>query len=157
MNLLSLVSYDMIRSVAGLTRADVSDAVLESLPIEMELTIDFEDWLPEADAIFDGLWAETSPGLRDSLIRRLTIYSTYFGAAVLCQAAPGLMLKKLSDGINIGERFSSVDPSKLSDAMLAKALVHKESIIATFNPAAATDERSFFSTVAPSYDPVVGS
>lgn len=155
-NELDIVSYDMIRAVAGLSKADASDEVLSNLPIELELSLDLEEWLPEYSAILSDTWVETEVGLRDTLVRRIIVYTTYMGAAILCQAAPGLMLKKLSDGVNIGERFSSVDPSKMSDRMLAKATVQKLAIQTAMSTTAEESQPSLFSVVSPSYDPVVG-
>lgn len=154
-DILGIITYDTLRTTTGMSVTDVSDEQIESLNLDLELEINLESWIPEFQEVLDEAWIEPKTGALQFVKKRLSAYSKYYTAALLCKAAPGLMLRKLSDGANIGERFATVKPEELTEQYMTKAAEFKAMILDYLEPDVA-DGSQFFSVVTPSYDPVLG-
>lgn len=153
-DVLGIVSYATLRTTAGMSETDVGDAEIDTLNLQLEVEIDLEGWLPEYQEILDQSWTEPKSGASEFVRKRLQAYVKYYTAALLCKSASGLMLRKLSDGENIGERFNQ-NPAELTGQFMAKANEFKNMILEYLTPPSAT-AGSLFSIVRPTYDPVVG-
>lgn len=155
MDILGIVSYSTVRSTLGMSQTDVTDTVIANLHLEDEVEIDLQGWLPDYQAIVDDTWSGQSAEVREFVLLRLRAFVKYYASAVLAESAPGLLLRRISDGENEAQRFDSVDPASLAANLYAKANEFKQLIIDALNPAEGASV-SLFSVVSSSYDPVVG-
>jgi hypothetical protein len=154
-DVLGVITYDTLRATAGMSVTDVSDEQIESLNLDLELEINLEGWIPEFQDILDEVWVEPKSGALQFVRKRLLAYTKYYSAALLCKGASGLMLRKLSDGENIAERFAGVRPEELTDQYMTKAAEFKAMILDYLEPEF-LEGSQFFGVVKPNYDPVVG-
>lgn len=154
-DVLGVVTYNTLRVTAGMSVTDVSDDQIEALNLDMEVEIDLETWIPEFQQVLDESWPEPKSGALQFVKKRLIAYTKYYSTALLCKAAPGLMLRRLSDGENIAERFQNVNPADLTDAYIAKANEFKNMILEHLDPPF-EQASTLFTVVKPNYDPVTG-
>lgn len=141
---------DQIRSVAGLTVEDVSDAFLTARDMATELKVDLYSWLPNHAA----LHADTSTAAAQQISDCIGLYCTYTAAAWVLQS-PMSLLAKITDGANAAERFQ-IDWEAAAERLLAKAALMKQQLVdLTTTPSSGLTVK-FFSGDTPSYDPVTG-
>lgn len=155
MDILGIVSYATVRSTLGMSQTDAADSVIADLHLQDEVEIDLQSWLPEYQAVIDDTWSAQSAEVRAFVFLRLKAFIKYYASAVLAGSAPGLLLRRISDGENEAQRFDSVNPAKLADDLYAKADEFRQAIVDKLNPLA-SDTFPLFGVVSPSYDPVVG-
>ncbi len=154
-DVLGVVTYDTLRTTAGMSVTDVSDEQIESLNLDLEVEINLESWIPEFQDILDESWIEPKTGALQFVKKRLIAYTKYYATALLCKGASGLMLRRLSDGENIAERFAGVRPDELTDQYMTKAAEFKAMILDYLEPEF-LEGSQFFTIVKPDYDPVTG-
>jgi hypothetical protein len=155
-DILGVVSYEMLRATSGMTDTDVDDAQIEALNIELEVEINLEAWIPFFPSVLDDTWTHSKPNAQEFVKKRLLAYIKYYSAALLCKSAAGFMLRHISDGANVGQRFASTNPSELTDKLMLKANEFKAMIEEFLKPVTQEVQFSFFSLSKPNYDPVLG-
>lgn len=94
-DILGLTSFDQLRGVLTVSRADVPDAMLTPYALEDDLTVDLEAWLDDWVALRDG-------GGREATL--LKLYAKYRCAAWLAGTAGNFLLTQYTDGANAGQR-----------------------------------------------------
>lgn len=155
MDILGIVSFTTIRSTLGMSETDASDAVIANLNLQDEVEIDLQEWLPDYSAVIANTWSAQSPEVREYVFLRLKTFVKYYAAAVLAESAPGLLLRRISDGENEAQRFDSVNPTKLAANFYAKAEEFRQAVVSKLTPVT-SDSFPLFGVVNSSYDPVLG-
>lgn len=155
MDILGIVTFATIRSTLGMSETDATDSVIANLNLQDEVEIELQNWLPDYQAVIDDTWSAQSADVREFVLLRLKAFTKYYAAAVLAESAPGLLLRRISDGENEAQRFDSVNPTKLASNLYAKAEEFKEAVIKKLEPVT-THSYPLFGVVNSSYDPVLG-
>jgi hypothetical protein len=155
MDILGIVTLATIRSTLGMSETDASDSVIANLNLQDEVEIDLQSWLPDFQAVIDDTWSAQSADVREFVFLRLKAFVKYYASAVLAESAPGLLLRRISDGENEAQRFDSVNPTKLAGNLYQKADQFRQSIVDKLEPLSA-GTFPLFGVVNPSYDPVTG-
>lgn len=155
-DILGIVSFATLRATVGMSEADADDAVVSSLNLQDEVEISLQGWLPDYSAIIADTWSGGTAEQRDFILIRLKAWTKYFAAATLAVSAPGLLLRRLTDGENEGQRFDNVKPEQIADRLFAKASDFREAIENELDTEEAAATFSMFGVVSPNYDPVVG-
>ena len=155
MDILNVVSYQTVRSTLGMSDTDVDDTVMASLNLQDEVEIDLQGWLPDYTEVIADAWTDHSQADRDAVFLRLKAFIKYYAAALLAEAAPGLLLRRISDGENEAQRFDKVNPQELANRFYVKADELRAAIVEIVNPTV-VEQVSLFSVVNSSYDPVTG-
>lgn len=107
-DILGLTTFDQLRGVLTVSKADVPDAMLTPYALEDDLTVDLDGWLTDWVAVRDG-------GGRPATL--LKLYAKYRCAAWLAGTAGNFLLTQYTDGANAGQR---------ADPDVAQLLAHLE-------------------------------
>ena len=155
MDILGIVSFATVRSTLGMSQTDAADSVIADLHLQDEVEIELQSWLPSYQAVIDDTWSAQSAEVREFVFLRLKAFVKYYASTVLAESAPGLLLRRISDGENEAQRFDSVNPTKLAANLYLKANEFKQAVVEKLEPVG-TGSYPLFGVVNPSYDPVVG-
>ncbi len=151
-DILGVVSYDTVRALLGLTLEDVDDTALSSFLVEQDVTLDLLKWFPDYTTVLDSSYPDQSKLALLEL--SLNAYIKYYSAWIVSFALEGMMLKKLTDGENEGQRSDKINYQQIRDNLRIKAELLKKDISEAVAPDISVSQLSLFSVVTPSYDPV---
>ena len=143
----SYTDTDRIRAALGVDSVDVSDDVLVSMQLDLELDLDLKSWAPD-HATYTG----------DSL-KILQIYAAAFCAFSAINGRELLYPFLFKDGKAETRRFD-LDLQKVKDSLAARAAKWKAALVAAegITLTATTEKATYiFGSATPDFDPVTGA
>lgn len=155
---LGMTDSDAIRAALGVVNeSEYPDSLMTAFGMEEELELALSLWLPESvayeDIITKGSTKSTASKQNRKRYLLLSNYAKFYSAYLAAIAATTWINKSVGDGQNEIVRFEATE--SLAEAMMNKAKGYQMELLSTFSSSqlAAT---SWFSSAAPSYDPVTG-
>lgn len=151
--ILSLTDSDEVRSALGVTSRDVSDTFITSRNVDRELRIALNEWLPDYATRLATWNADTATYQTE--LDLLKSYAMYMSAYILSSGLEFLVVREISDSKMTAARFSNTKLDEIRTSMYSKASKFRRMLEEKLGlPTNGTP--SIFSSVSPSYDPVLG-
>lgn len=143
---------DALRAAIGVTDNEVSDEMIVSRIVDIELLSDLDTWLTDHATIkADGESASPTAD-QTSKWRNLQLYCMYYGAFLLLDTGPLAIPQVISDGKSEVRRKQKMDDQAVRDRCLARSVIYKarlgEVATSTYTPIV---------SATPAYDPVTNT
>jgi hypothetical protein len=146
-SVLALTTFDQIRGVLTVSKADLPDRTLTGYGLEDDLTIDLEDWLGE--------WSAVADAGTDRQKMLLKLYAKYRCAAWVAASGQNFTLTQFSDGANAGQRSDTEGFQELRAHMEGRAGHYRRMLDEELESVAAAERPPLMGRVRPSRDPVL--
>jgi len=117
---------DQVRSALGLDAEDMSDAMITSRNLEMELSLDLAGWIPTHSSLYAAGIANTATEEEKNVSSSLVLYSTYFCCDLVFDSVQMAAPQSVSDGKNSMSRFTPQDWQKIEDRIKARKASYKK-------------------------------
>lgn len=146
-SVLDLTTFDQIRGVLTVSKADLPDATLNGYGLEDDLTIDLEGWL--------GDWSAAANSGTDREKMLLKLYAKYRCAAWVAASGQNFTLTQFTDGANAGQRSDTEGFQALRAHMEGRAGHYRHVLDQEMQAGAGAERPPLMGRVSPSRDPVL--
>lgn len=134
-----------IRSTIGLDENDLSDDILSSQNLDLQMVDRLEDFLPTYETVYDG---------SDAGERRLTLWCQYYGALLLLENASLGVPQKIQANNDQLARFQ-IDFEKVAETIRRRMVSLETKLIESVTGTAASSF-SVMGKATPDFNPVTG-
>lgn len=136
---------DAIRAAIGIDEDDLSDAIVAGQFLDLLMMEGLQDVMPDY---------ETQADASDTVLNRLKLWCTYFGALSLVSDAQLGIPMKIQANTDAMQRFQ-IDFEKLKENLAAKVAWVEAKLNPDFSNAVSRPQ--LIGAAAPDYDPIVGA
>lgn len=143
MTVTDLISFDQIRSVLTVSKADLPDSILAGYGLEDDLLVELMSWFPNFTEVTDGLVAV-----------KLRLFAKLHCSSLIAKTAPVFVLTRISSGDKTTERNTSESLQYLSGMLASQAQSLKASISADVGLISGLETIEFVSVSKPYRDVV---
>ena len=156
----TLATPDQIRSAAGVSEQELSDAELTASGLDFDLEVEVAEWLP-SDTSMEAIYVAGSADLASSqdklLMYAISAYLKYTAAFFLFHNGIVRFPKKIADSNNTTER-GTWDDDKVLGRLKMLANKYKTRFLELYDePEDAFDTTIFAGIASPDFDPVTGA
>lgn len=151
-----LADTETVRAVLGAHSVEISDEVLISLDLDLELIVDFGSWLPSDTSYETIVQSGQADGATDDEImayRMLRLYSKYQCAWLVAHSQALMLAEVINDGQSEMRRPKREETEKLLKSLRGMADRFKNLLLPLLG-GTANDGATLFSKASPDYDPV---
>jgi hypothetical protein len=156
----TLVTYNHIRSAAGVSEQELTDTEVDNSGLETDLELEVSEWLPSSTSltqIYDDGVTLAATEQQKLQMYAMSAYLKYTAAYLLFLTGVIRFSKKISDSANLMERNQWMD-EKVLRKLQAQADKYKNKFLDLFDqPADEFDTAIFMGSVPPDYDPVTNT
>lgn len=129
MNILDLTTFDQLRGVLTVSKADLPDKVLAPYGLEDDLQVDLDGWLENWQQVRDS---------DDRPATLLRLYAKYRCAGWVAASGQNFTLTQFSDGANQGQRSDTEGFQKLREHMEGRANHYRQQLETLIHQTTAT-------------------
>ena len=152
-NLGSYTTTQAVRGCLGVDANDVRDAYLVDSKVDLELSLDLDDWLPNHAVLYSAGTTGSPTAAQVAIANRITLYAQWFCTLEVANR-PLTVPAITTDGKAQIDRFK-VDLAKVAELAAAKVAKYKAELDDSVNNVTpVAPYADFVSVAAPGADPV---
>lgn len=147
---------DALRGAIGVTDNEITDEMLTSQRLDLELEADLLAWLSDHATLYaDGIAAGATT-TEKQIAAHIVLYSQWFVASLAVDSMRLGLPQMLSDGKSEIRRFSELDLDELSAKVAGRREYHRAKLYELVYDEPAVETVSIMALSTPDYDPVAG-